>query len=231
MTKSEFLEALKNALSGLPQEDIDERTDFYSEMIDDKIEEGILETQAVASIGEVEAIVSQIVAEVPISKLVKQKIKRENKLKTWEIVLLAVGSPIWASLLIAFLAVVLSLYISLWAVIISLWSVFVSFVASGFSGLVSGTVFCFTGNRFSGLFIIGAALVALGLGVFCFFGCTGRKNENILYPGTLKYPSEYPFALYISFLTFQFIKIITIPITEKRCEPVIFVRNLICLPR
>ena len=177
MTKPEFLEALKNALSGLPQEDIEERIDFYSEMIDDKIEEGILETQAVASIGEVEAIVSQIVAEVPISKLVKQKIKRENKLKAWEIVLLAVGSPIWVSLLIAFLAVVLSLYISLWAVIISLWSVFVSLVASGFSGLVSGTVFSFTGNGVSGLFIIGAALVALGLGVLCFFGCTAATKS------------------------------------------------------
>ena len=180
MTKPEFLEALKNALSGLPQEDIEERIDFYSEMIDDKIEEGILETQAVASIGEVEAIVSQIVAEVPISKLVKQKIKRENKLKTWEIVLLAVGSPIWASLLIAFLAVVLSLYISLWAVIISLWSVFVSFVASGFSGLVSGTVFSFTGNGVSGLFIIGTSLVALGLGVFCFFGCTAATKGVLI---------------------------------------------------
>lgn len=66
---------------------------------------------------------------------------------------------------------------------------------------------------------------------FCFFGCTGRENENILYPGTLKHSSEYPFALYISFLTIQFIIIITIPITEKRCEPVIFVRNLICLLR
>ncbi len=180
MNKQEFLEALKNALSGLPQEDIDERIDFYSEMIDDKIEEGILEVEAVASIGGVEDIVSQTVAEVPISKLVKQKIKRENKLKAWEIVLLAVGSPIWASLLIAFLAVVLSLYVSLWAVIISLWSVFVSLVASGFGGLVSGAVFSFTGNGVSGLFMIGAALVALGLGLLCFFGCRAATKGTVI---------------------------------------------------
>ena len=180
MNKQEFLEALKNGLSGLPQEDIDERIDFYSEMIEDKIEEGILEVEAVASIGGVEDIVSQTVAEVPISKLVKQKIKRENKLKAWEIVLLAVGSPIWVSLLIAFLAVVLSLYVSLWAVIISLWAVFVSLVASGFSGLVGGAVFSFTGNGVSGLFIIGAALVALGLGVLCFFGCRAATKGTVI---------------------------------------------------
>ena len=180
MNKQEFLEALKNGLSGLPQEDIDERIDFYSEMIDDKIEEGILEVEAVASIGGVEDIVSQTVAEVPITKLVKQKIKRENKLKAWEIVLLAVGSPIWISLLIAFLAVVLSLYISLWAVIISLWAVFVSFITSGFGGLVGGAVFSFTGNGASGLFIIGASLVVLGLGVLCFFGCKAATKGTVI---------------------------------------------------
>ena len=180
MNKQEFLEALKNGLSGLPQDDIEERIDFYSEMIDDKIEEGILEADAVASIGRVEEIVSQIVAEVPIKKLVKQKIKRENKLKAWEIVFLVVGSPIWASLLIAFLAVVLSLYVSLWAVIISLWAVFVSLVSSGFSGVVGGAVFSFTGNGVSGLFIIGAALVALGLGVLCFFGCKAATKGTVI---------------------------------------------------
>lgn len=180
MTKLEFLEELKKGLSGLPQEDIDERIDFYSEMIDDKIEEGILETDAVASIGNVQDIVSQIVAEAPILKLVKERVKPKTKLKAWEIVLLAVGSPIWASLLIAFLAVVLSLYVSLWAVIISLWAVFVSLVASGFSGVVGGAVFSFTGNGVSGLFMIGAALVALGLGVLCFFGCKAATKGTVI---------------------------------------------------
>ena len=41
MTKNEFLEQLRRGLSGLPMEDIDERLNFYSEMIDDRIEEGL----------------------------------------------------------------------------------------------------------------------------------------------------------------------------------------------
>ena len=34
MNKDQFLEELRKKLSGLPQEDIDERVAFYSEMID-----------------------------------------------------------------------------------------------------------------------------------------------------------------------------------------------------
>lgn len=180
MTKLEFLEELKKGLSGLPQEDIDERIDFYSEMIDDKIEEGILEAEAVASIGNVQDIVSQIVAEAPILKLVKERVKPKTKLKPLEIVLLAVGSPIWVSLLIAFLAVVLSLYISLWAVIISLWAVFVSLVASGFAGIVGGAVLSLTGNGASGLALMGVSLVVLGVGILFFFACKAATKGILI---------------------------------------------------
>lgn len=180
MTKLEFLEELKKGLSGLPQEDIDERIDFYSEMIDDKIEEGILEADAIASIGDAQDIVSQIVAEAPIFKLVKERVKPKTKLKPLEIVVLAVGSPIWVSLLIAFLAVVLSLYISIWAVIISLWAVFVSFVAGGFGGIVGGAVLSLTGNGASGLALMGASLVVLGVGILFFFVCKAATKYFLI---------------------------------------------------
>ena len=39
MTKQEFLAELRRGLSGLPQNDIEERLNFYSEMIDDRMEE------------------------------------------------------------------------------------------------------------------------------------------------------------------------------------------------
>ena len=41
MLKQEFLDALKSRLAGLPQKEVEERLDFYSEMIDDKLEENI----------------------------------------------------------------------------------------------------------------------------------------------------------------------------------------------
>ena len=37
MNKGEFLDALRNALIGLPDDDVQKSLDFYSEMIDDKV--------------------------------------------------------------------------------------------------------------------------------------------------------------------------------------------------
>ena len=56
--KNEFLEKLRNALFGLPNDDIEERIAFYNEMIDDKIEEGLSESQAVSEMGSIERIIS-----------------------------------------------------------------------------------------------------------------------------------------------------------------------------
>ncbi len=41
MRKSEFLAALRKGLNGLPQADIDASIEFYSEMIDDRMEDGL----------------------------------------------------------------------------------------------------------------------------------------------------------------------------------------------
>ena len=49
MGKQEFLAQLRKGLQGLPQEDIEERLTFYSEMIDDRMEEGLSEEEAVSA--------------------------------------------------------------------------------------------------------------------------------------------------------------------------------------
>ena len=43
MNKQEFLAELRKGLSGLPQDDIEERLIFYDEMLEDRIEEGLSE--------------------------------------------------------------------------------------------------------------------------------------------------------------------------------------------
>ena len=75
MNKQEFLKRLGAALSGLPEQDASERLSFYGEMIDDRMEEGLSEAAALAEIGPVEAVVRQIVAETPLPKLVKEKMR------------------------------------------------------------------------------------------------------------------------------------------------------------
>ena len=100
MDKQEFLSKLRAKLFGLPQKELEERLSFYSEMIDDRIEEGLSEETAVKELGTVDVVAGQIIAEIPLSKLVKERIKPKRALNVWEIVLLAIGSPIWLSLMI-----------------------------------------------------------------------------------------------------------------------------------
>lgn len=57
MNKQEFLAALAEGLTGLPQADVEERLAFYGEMIDDRMEEGLTEEEAVKEAGPVQDIV------------------------------------------------------------------------------------------------------------------------------------------------------------------------------
>ena len=171
MNKQEFLAQLCKGLSGLPKDDMDEHLTFYSEMIDDRMEDGIPEETAVCEIGTVDDLVSQIIADIPLGKLVKEKITPKKKMKAWEIVLIVLGSPIWLSLLIAAVAVIFSLYAVIWSVIIVLWSVFAAFAACALAGIAAGVYFVSGGNGLTGIAMTGAGIVCAGLSVFMFFGC------------------------------------------------------------
>ncbi len=178
MTKTEFLVSLRQQLYFLPQDDIEERLSFYGEMIDDRVEEGLSEAEAVAAVGTVDEIVSGIISEIPISKIAKERIRPKRQLRVWEIVLLVLGSPIWFSLLVAAFAVAISLYAALWAVIISLWAVFVAFAACSIGCIFAGVFFAVGGNVCSGLATIAAGLVCSGLAIFSFYGC-GAVSKGI----------------------------------------------------
>ena len=98
MGKAEFMETLRKRLAGLPQAEIEERLAFYNEMIDDRIEDGLTEEEAVAEVGPVEDVVNQIMSEIPLTALVREKVRPKRTLRVWEIILLVLGSPIWLSL-------------------------------------------------------------------------------------------------------------------------------------
>ena len=171
MRKQEFLTNLEERLSGLPSKDVKERLSFYSEMIDDRVDEGVAEEEAVSARGALDGITSQIIAEMPLYKMVKHKMDPQRRLKAWEIILLALGSPIWLSLLIALFSVVLAIYVTLWSLVISLWAVFASLVACAFGGVVGGAVLVCFGHTPLGEVLLACGLVCLGVSIFFFFLC------------------------------------------------------------
>ena len=176
MTKNEFISSLGARLSGLPKDEICERLAFYSEMIDDRIEEGLAEEDAVADVGDVEDIAAQIIAETPLVKIVKDKIKPKRKLAAWEIVLIALGSPVWLSLAVAAIAVVLTVFASVWALVAAIWSVFAAVAASGGGCIALGVCLIVFGKLYFGIAAIGVGLFCAGLSIFLFLGCVAATK-------------------------------------------------------
>lgn len=185
MNKREFLERLRKGLSGLPQDDIEERIEFYSEMIDDQTEDVLAEEEAVAGIGSVDEIIAQAVEQTSFTKIAKERIKFNRKPNAWEIVLLALDSPIWLSLIIAAAAVILSVYVVLWAVIVSLWTVFASFAASVAGCVVECVILIVRGNVGLDVMAIGGGLICAGLAIFMFCGCKAATKGILAFTGKI----------------------------------------------
>ena len=171
MNKQEFLSRLREGISALPEDDVNERLAFYSEMIDDRIEEGLSEDQAVAEIGDAEKVIAQILSDTPFTKIVKEKIKTNKSLKPFEIVLIILGAPIWIPLLIAVIAVSISVYAAIWSVIIALWAASASLAGAAIGGILSGVFLAFSGKVTSGIFLIGGGICSAGFFIFSVLGC------------------------------------------------------------
>ena len=172
MRKSEFLYELRRALSGLPQSDVEERVYFYSEMIDDRIEEGLSEEEVVAGIGSPHDVAEQIKADLfaPEGK----ENKKEKKKSKWhwgplEIVLVILAAPLILSVGSGILGTMISVYASVWATIISLWACVVALWGVALAGIVAGFGMMLTGNSIPGLAVIALAIFSAGFSIFMFF--------------------------------------------------------------
>ena len=171
MDKKEFLSALEARLAGLPEADRQSSLDFYAEMLDDLMEGGMTEQEAVASLGSVDAIAQEILMDTPLPKLIKAKMKPKRRMRAWEIVLIAVGSPVWFPVLIALFAVALSLYITLWAVVLSLYAADLAFAISAPAGIIAAIALFVSGKPAAALLFLGAGLVLAGLTVLWLLLC------------------------------------------------------------
>ncbi len=169
MTKMQFLQTLEEKLNGLPQEDVAKSLAFYKEMIEDGMEEGLAEEEAVAALGGVEEIARQILAEIPLTKLVGHKLKPKRALRGWEILLLVLGFPLWFSLIASAASVILSVIVTVWVIPILLCAADFALIAAGGVGVVLSPVQMATGSVGGGLLLLGCALAALGVSILLFF--------------------------------------------------------------
>jgi uncharacterized membrane protein len=162
MTKTKFLKDLEAKLETLPHVEVKKSIAFYDEMIDDRIEEGMSEKKAVDSLGSVDEIADKILYDTPLPTLIKSRFQWQKS--PANITLLIVGAPLWIPLLIAFIAIIFSIYVVIWSLIIVLYAVVFSFAVGGLYGLI---VCLFHLNNPAGsAFLLGADLILIALAIF-----------------------------------------------------------------
>ena len=178
MNKQDFMATLRKRLSEQPTQAVEERLAFYSEIIDDRMEDGLSEEEAVAAIGTVDEIAAQILSDMPQTKARTAENPPKEKWQTWQILLLVLGAPVWFSLLIAALSIVISLYASVWSVIISLWAVFATLIGCAVSGIAAGIGLA-GASALAGGALICAGVICAGLAILLFFGCRAVTRGSI----------------------------------------------------
>ncbi len=170
MTKHEFLSALQRRLSSLPADDIEKTLQYYSEMIDDMKESGMSEADAVASLGPIDDIAGSVLSDRPEGEREATPKRERRKLSVIAIILIALGSPVWLSLLAAVLSVVFSVAVSVLSVFIAFYASAVALIAVGATAIVL-MFLAFSGGAMAvGVVNLGLGLAGLGFGVLLFIG-------------------------------------------------------------
>lgn len=113
MTKNEFKKLLNQRIQVLETQERERILNFYEETIDDSIEDGCSEEEAVSKLGDLEMIVNDIFAENHIVKP-QTSIQRESPIKKnrmYVLLFLIITSPLWLALGTAGLTLLLCAYI------------------------------------------------------------------------------------------------------------------------
>lgn len=177
MNKNEFLTELRKQLGGLPKDELENRLSFYEEAINDRIDDGKSEEEAVSDIGTVEEVVRDIAKDTPLVSLVKEKIKPKRSLRAWEIVLIILGFPLWLPLLIVALVLALVAYILIWVLVIVCYSVELALTVSSLACLVAFFAYLASGDM--NLMCLGASIMCGGGAILLFFGCIGATKLTL----------------------------------------------------
>ena len=170
MNKKEFTERLRRGLGGLQRREAEERIGFYTEIIDDRIEDGVTEEDAVNSIGDVDTIISQIRSEFNTAHGSREVIKA-SRMSPAMIALLILGSPIWLSLAVAVIALAISLLAVIFSLIISAWATLLAVMASSVGGVICSIIYLIYENVPAACASFGAALACAGVGGLLLRGC------------------------------------------------------------
>lgn len=196
MNKELFLRELREALAGLPKEEIDNALQYYAEYFEDAGPEN--EQAVLQELGKPSALAAQIRADIAMRGLVAKSpappSARKSISAVWWVILAILASPITFPMGVVILSVAIALVISVGAVFFSLLVVVVVLLAVGIIVGALGFVWIFSSFA-NGIACIGAGFICAGLsllftsalilvgrlllrGLACLIDRIGRKRRD-----------------------------------------------------
>lgn len=163
MRKEDYLRRLRDLLACLPAEQLEESVSFLEEAIDDRIESGMSEEDAVAAMGSPGSVAEAILDDLPVVPRAIAKTKRKSNVLLW--VLVVLGSPLWVVLALAFAAVFVVVYLCIWILALCVWIVAAALVGAGLTLLVIAISGLLVGLVPFAVAMSGVALGFLGVGL------------------------------------------------------------------
>lgn len=167
MNKYEFLAEVRRGLSGMDKADIDRSLEYYREMIEDRVEDGLSEEEAVAALGPVDKVIADIRAgadcpekediPTPVSSFAgKDEEKTGNR-------------PL--AVLLTVLRVLYAIFeVCMWITAVSVMVAGISVCATAAGILFTGIVQMLADGLAIGLVYIGGAAAGAGIGIFTVIG-------------------------------------------------------------
>lgn len=153
MNRAEFIEVLRKELVSLKKAERDKFINYYEEIINDYIENGLTEEEVIEKVGNPKIIAKNI---LNVQGNVEFEAPSINS-KIINIILLILGFPLWGSLLFAGLMLILSGLIIVWFVPFASGVSAIAFFAAGLLSIVA--------TPFMIADVLSVGIVQLGMGI------------------------------------------------------------------
>lgn len=166
MTKAEFLDELREGLLSLPPEERRKALDFYEEMIQERMDEGMPEHLAVRAVGSVEDAIAACLQEQSFQTVFKHRVQKSREQagsKTLWMILAILGAPVWIGFVLGFGGLLFAFVMILLSLVFSLFVFVAAGILSAPLGLAAGIGLIFGGFFLAGLAKIGAGFFYAGL--------------------------------------------------------------------
>lgn len=153
MTKTTFIDTLRELLQSLNEDECNKFISYYEEIIEDYKESGLTEEEVIKKIGTPQSIADNILSE---QDSINIKVPSLSS-KILNVILLILGFPLWGSLLLALVLLILSAYIIIWCIPFTTGASSIAFFVAALISII--------GSPFMMADVLTVGIVQLGLGV------------------------------------------------------------------